>query len=372
MSPDPDYYRVLRVEPDAPPALIHASFRTLMQRLRNAPSRGTHEEAALLTEAYAVLSDPERRAAYDLARDVALSSRAADFAATTVLSHPDTDFAATAVLAPRGADFAATAVLDPDAARYAAHSCLFCGTTHGLDRAIDREDDCGECASPLYPAERQRLEPSGKRMLRRIPRRRAVELYVAWPQPAPYPAEMRDLSMNGMQLSTAAPLQQNQIVKIDCAACATVARVAHCEREATPPGAPARWLVGVEFLTLRFTRARHVHLRTRLKQSSPALAAPLARDGTLQTAHHLPPTRRARRRRTEKNRATGEPCHATYSRAHWPRSRSRRSRSRAMRKTARSRFGSTSSTAECSRPRRRATGSRTPTSRKWPCPWRPI
>jgi molecular chaperone DnaJ len=250
MSIDPDYYRALLVEPDAPPALIHASFRTLMQRLRNAPSPGTHEQAALLTEAYAVLSDPERRAAYDLARDVALSHRGADFAATAVLSH-------------RGADFAATAVLDPDAARYAAHSCLFCGTTHGLERAIERDDDCGECASPLYPAERQRFEPSGKRMLRRIPRRRAVELYVAWPQPTPYAAEMRDLSMNGMRLSTAAPLQQNQIVKIACAACATVARVAHCERESAPPGAPPRWLVGVEFLTLRFANARGTFISAR-------------------------------------------------------------------------------------------------------------
>jgi curved DNA-binding protein CbpA len=237
MNVDPDYYRVLLVEPDAPPALIHASFRTLLQRLRNAASPGTHEQAALLTEAYAVLSDPERRAAYDLARDVARSQR--------------------------DLDFAATAVLDPDAARYAAHSCLFCGTTHGLDRAIERDDDCGECASPLYPAERQRFEPSGKRMLRRIPRRRAIELYVAWPQPAPYAAEMRDLSMNGMQIATAAPLQPNQIVKIACAACAAVARVAHCERETTPPGTPARWLVGVEFLTLRFASARGTFISAR-------------------------------------------------------------------------------------------------------------
>jgi hypothetical protein len=249
MSANPDYYAVLLVAPDAPVALIHTSYATLMQRLRNAPS-GTHEQAALLTEAYAVLSDPARRAAYDLARDLALSRREADFAATVMLTHGE-------------ADFAVTAVLDPDAARYAAHSCLFCGTTHGLDRAIEPEDDCGECSSPLYPAERQRFEPSGKRMLRRIPRRRAVELYVAWPQAAPHAAEMRDLSMNGMQLSTAAALQPNQIVKIDCAACATVARVAHCERMAAPPGSPARWLVGVEFLTLRFASARGTFISAR-------------------------------------------------------------------------------------------------------------
>jgi hypothetical protein len=249
MSIVPDYYRVLLVEPHAPLALIYASYATLMQRLRNAPG-STREQAALLTEAYAVLSDPERRAAYDLKRDLAPSRHEADFAATAVMPHEQEDFAV-------------TAVLDPDAARYAAHRCLFCGTTHGLDRAIEADDDCGECSSPLYPAERQRFEPSGKRMLRRIPRRRAVELYVAWPQSAPHAAEMRDLSMNGMQLSTAAPLYPNQIVKIDCAACASVARVAHCERMAAPPGSPARWLVGVEFLTLRFASARGTFISAR-------------------------------------------------------------------------------------------------------------
>jgi hypothetical protein len=209
-----------------------------MQRLRAAPNAAeAHEQAVLLTEAYAVLSNPERRAAYDLARDIALSRREADFAAT--------------------------AVLDPDAARYAAHHCLFCGAAHGLERVLEPDDDCRECASPLYPAERQRLQPSGKRMLQRIPRRRAVELYVAWPQPEPYAAEMRDLSLNGMQLATSAPLRPNQIVRIACAACATVARVAHCEREETPPGVDRLWIVGVEFLTLRFANARGTFVSAR-------------------------------------------------------------------------------------------------------------
>ena len=117
---DRDYYQILLIVPDAPAAIIEASYRTLKQRLRAKP--GSVAAEALLDEAYRVLSDPEQRAAYDLERDVALSERSA-------------------------ADFAATAVLDPDAARYAAHRCLFCGTEHGLDHALERDDDCRECAS---------------------------------------------------------------------------------------------------------------------------------------------------------------------------------------------------------------------------------
>jgi len=234
MEEDRDYYRVLHVAPEAPAAIIEASYRTLKQRLR--ARSGSIAEEASLDEAYRVLSDPEQRAAFDLVRDVAAES---------------------------AADFAATAVLDPDAERYAAHRCLFCGAAHGLERALGRDDDCRECASPLYPAERQRLEYSGQRMLRRTPTRREIDLYVTWPQPAPYAAEMRDISLNGMRFAAAAPLQLNQIVKIDCASCATVARVAHCERDRSDASAPERWLVGVEFLTLRFRSARGTFVSAR-------------------------------------------------------------------------------------------------------------
>ena len=64
-----DYYRILHVQPDAPTAIISASYRTLMQQLRNHPDLGgDHENAVLLNEAHAVLTDPERRAAYDASR----------------------------------------------------------------------------------------------------------------------------------------------------------------------------------------------------------------------------------------------------------------------------------------------------------------
>ena len=62
----PDYYRILHVQPDAPAAIIHASYRTLVQRAYGA-TRGD-DEIALLDLAYAVLGDPQRRSAYDLER----------------------------------------------------------------------------------------------------------------------------------------------------------------------------------------------------------------------------------------------------------------------------------------------------------------
>jgi curved DNA-binding protein CbpA len=61
-----DYYKILRVQPNATAPMIHTSYQALMrQALRDSPGGG---EIARLDAAYAVLSDPQRRAAYDLER----------------------------------------------------------------------------------------------------------------------------------------------------------------------------------------------------------------------------------------------------------------------------------------------------------------
>ena len=61
-----NYYRILYVQPDAPTALIRASYQTLMQKLRQHPALGgRHWNASIINEAYRVLVDPEKRDAYD-------------------------------------------------------------------------------------------------------------------------------------------------------------------------------------------------------------------------------------------------------------------------------------------------------------------
>lgn len=220
MSAPPDYYRVLHVQPDAPAAIIHASYRTLVQRALG----GSHssDEIALLDTAYAVLGDSRRRSAYDLER---LSG--ADFS-------PE----------PDGAEVAGTP---------GERSCLFCGAPHDLERALDRDDECGRCASPLYPAARHRFEYSGQRMLRRIAKRHGITILVTWPQAAPIDGEMRNLSLNGMSFASAVRFELHQVVRIECTELRALARVAHVERTAHEPG---RFTAGVEFLTLRFRQIR--------------------------------------------------------------------------------------------------------------------
>jgi curved DNA-binding protein CbpA len=224
MSRPRDYYRILHVQPDAPAEIINASYRTLMQQLRHHPDLGgDHDTAVLLNEAHAVLSDPERRAAYDASRAPA-----------------------------RGGMGASAAAAEPDAALGRAR-CSFCNAPHGIKRALAPDDECARCASPLFPAERQRLEYSGQRMLSRIPKALAVRMYTRWPQAAAHAAELRDASLNGMQVSTEFRLEQNRVLRVDCQFCRAVGRVAHCRRD---PANASRWLIGLEFVTLRFASAR--------------------------------------------------------------------------------------------------------------------
>jgi curved DNA-binding protein CbpA len=215
----PDYYRILHVQPDAPAAIIHASYRTLVQRALGT-TRGS-EEVELLDAAYAVLGDPQRRASYDLER--------------------------------LGGNEAARDHSDDPSGTPGTRNCLFCGAPHGLKRVLEHDDQCGRCASPLSPAERHRFEYSGQRMLHRIPKQRGIEIWVAWPREASLRADMRNLSLNGMSFVIAARFHLNQVVRIDCSELRALARVAHIEDD---PQGSGLFSVGVEFLTLRFRQVR--------------------------------------------------------------------------------------------------------------------
>jgi curved DNA-binding protein CbpA len=61
-----DYYRLLQVDPAAHPEVVRAAYRTLLRVLGKHPDVGGSEgEASSIIEAYATVSNTERRRAYD-------------------------------------------------------------------------------------------------------------------------------------------------------------------------------------------------------------------------------------------------------------------------------------------------------------------
>lgn len=66
MSSLPNYYAILEVAPSADRATIRRRYLRQMRQARRHPDLGgAHADAALVNEAYTVLGDPQRRAAFD-------------------------------------------------------------------------------------------------------------------------------------------------------------------------------------------------------------------------------------------------------------------------------------------------------------------
>jgi curved DNA-binding protein CbpA len=70
MAEQIDYYETLQISPNADPDTVHRLFRILAQRFHpDNQATGDPELFRRLTEAYEVLSDPVRRAQYDVNHD---------------------------------------------------------------------------------------------------------------------------------------------------------------------------------------------------------------------------------------------------------------------------------------------------------------
>lgn len=226
-----NYYRILHIQPDAPDAIIKASYRTQMQKLRMHPDLGGDEwNASLLNEAYRVLSDPQLRRAYDSEYFGERTRHRAS--AQTQTDHDRTRRA--------GRKYDTGFVADPSA-------CPFCRTPRPAVSGYAGPDNCPGCEAPLEVANTLRLVSNSKRAIERIAQRAPVTLYPAADADA-LQGSMRNLSPNGMQLQCGMPLAENQVIRITCSALSATGRVIFCNRDMTGEG----FIAGIEFLTLRF------------------------------------------------------------------------------------------------------------------------
>lgn len=232
-SANRDHYELLHVSRDAPTEVIKASYRTLMQRLKMHPDLGGDSDvAAMINEAYAVLTDAERRAEYDSSlppRDVSAEDLDAD---APVPEPPPT---------------APARPLDPF------RECIFCFMPHDHGRSIYADARCVVCKSPLAIAEQQRLEENDARSVTRIAKQQELELYTGWPQERPLPARSEDISLNGMRIMTTVQLVPGQRVRVRCAQLDAVALVRNASQQ--PRGLNHYWICGLAFVTLVFNQA---------------------------------------------------------------------------------------------------------------------
>lgn len=226
-----NYYEVLHVSHDAPLEIIRGSYRTLMQRMKHHPDLGGDAAtAALINEAYAVLSNAEKRAEYD--------------ARMAVMAHIAEGVPDLEAESSEPAAAARTRILDWS------QECVFCETPHRHGRNIEIETSCQTCHSPLSAAEQHRTELAGNRAVERVGKRMRIRYYTHWPQPKAHSGRIEDMSLNGLRLVTRQDLIEGQRIKLVSDVVEAVGQVTHTLYERRGWG--RRCVAGISFVTLRF------------------------------------------------------------------------------------------------------------------------
>ncbi|GAB4360720.1 MAG: hypothetical protein Kow0073_20090 [Immundisolibacter sp.] len=222
-----NYYRILHVQPDAPDELIHTAYRTLMQKLRQRPDLGSDgASAALINEAYAVLSDPTRRAAYDaqLGRPQHTSG-----------SMPP------ATPAARGGT-----------------RCAYCQAGIPTETAEAPARRCLVCGSPLSPPPDAQRFNAARRAFDRRTLEAPVEYFLRQ-ESRPRAAMLEDFSPAGARLTIDHELPQNTVLALKTPLFDALAQVVDCQ-----PATPPRWQLRVRFVTLALTAPAGSLITTRV------------------------------------------------------------------------------------------------------------
>lgn len=235
-----DYYEVLHVSRDAPLEIIRVSYRTMMQKLKHHPDLGGDAAAAaIINEAYAVLSNIERRAEYDARLEI-LGQLADGMQEQDAEDEPFAETAEEPATAP-------VRILDPFS------QCVFCESPHTHGKVIDVDAGCLTCGSPLHSPENQRFESDGQRAVERIDKKQVIAFYTQWPQSSSFVGHTEDISLQGLRFTTRCRLREGQRIKIVSGVLDAVAEVTRCNFDRR--GWKTMCVAGVSFTTLRFVRS---------------------------------------------------------------------------------------------------------------------
>lgn len=216
-----NYYRLLHVQHDAPAEVIKAAYRALIA-MHHPDKGGDHTEASMVNEAYNVLSDATRRAAYDAqraakqqpkhARD-ARSSRPEDAAGQTASAAQPSTQSSTQSSTPRSGP---------------AHRCPLCGL--GTPAVINATSRCSRCRAPLAPVvHNQKKGAVERRAMPRVSKSDWALMYVDWPSEV-IDVRMRDISLDGLSVYSGAEIAPKRTIRVAGASFDVVAEIVSCRR----------------------------------------------------------------------------------------------------------------------------------------------
>lgn len=210
-----NYYRLLNVQSDAAPNVIKAAYRALIAE--HHPDRGGDPAmATLLNEAYAVLSTPSRRTAYDAAR----AAKGGEYKPADARAQAQQKSQAGGTSRRRSGEHARVT------------SCHMCGFG---SRGLPADDArCERCASPLsaVPISKGADGTAERRALPRVNRTNRARLVTHW-QDAAVDVQLRDLSRDGMSFQCGDALAATSRIRLTCDAFDVVGEVVWSRRMPT-------------------------------------------------------------------------------------------------------------------------------------------
>ncbi len=220
-----NYYRILKVQPDAPVEIIRASYRTLMRELKNHPDLGgSTSDASILNEAYETLSNPELRAAYDKRIRAARLERTAS--ASKAASSP------------------------PDAAR-----CPLCKKSLAPEAKTGRV--CPNCKVPLPSHRQSDRDLEKRRTIARMKKNDPIIYSNSWPE-IPKNGTMIDLSPKGMRFLCSEKLDNGTVLKITTPKLKACGVVTNQQQKGGK--ADTAYAIGISFIAVIFEEARGAFL----------------------------------------------------------------------------------------------------------------
>lgn len=203
-----------------------------MQKLKNHPDLGGDAAtAANINEAYAVLTNEEKRAEYDARLDILaqLAQGICDDVEENV------------------SEAEPVRILNPHL------ECVFCQTPHAHGKFVESDVSCEVCSSPLSVAKNTRHESISQRAVERINKAQTIIFYTHWPQTKGIFGQTEDISLNGLRFVSQHELIEGQRIKIVSNVLEAVANVTHCIYERH--GWKTMCIAGVSFTTLRFVQS---------------------------------------------------------------------------------------------------------------------
>ena len=252
MSGKPNYYQLLHLHPEAPQAMVKAAYRTVMQKLKAHPDLGgCAEQAAVINQAYEVLSNSEKRSAYD--RELAAATRqkpetqskpkpksksTAQNTGSAEPEHSPADQQSNAQKARKHFQFSQDGISQQN-------HCVFCDAPQPVDHELS--SCCSICDSPLQSSIVDKNHASNATARRRI---------IRLPQSGPViicrkqdfqnlqsqndfsnrhsqmgaPAKALDVSLSGMRLAIGHELKMDELLRVENDALVAVAEIVNQHR----------------------------------------------------------------------------------------------------------------------------------------------